>query len=167
MQKKIAEENSKCKQISGKMLRSHNIGRWRAQDFNHEKVWLRIWYDQKWLRVNTSEDHSKRSRGNSSVDVSDTHVNIDLNAGSDVFRDEFEDVEAEAGPPAQLEELERVRQAKEDARQAQEEHIRQQQEILNALNNLEKKTTIYESDEDIEIIKEMKAKTRADLRRLI
>ena len=59
-----------------------------------------------------------------------------------------------------------ARQAHEDARVAQEEHIRQQQEILNAINILEMKTTGLEEEEYIELIREMKRKSRADLRRL-
>ncbi|KAL4579880.1 hypothetical protein LXL04_016048 [Taraxacum kok-saghyz] len=59
-----------------------------------------------------------------------------------------------------------ARQAQENARIAQEEHIRLQQAIINAMNILEMKTTGLEDAEDIELIREMKRKTRADLRRL-
>ncbi|KAL4592510.1 hypothetical protein LXL04_005508 [Taraxacum kok-saghyz] len=59
-----------------------------------------------------------------------------------------------------------ARVAQEDAQVAQEKHIRQQQEIINAMNILEMKTTGLEDPEDIELIREMKRKARADLRRL-
>ncbi|KAL4585885.1 hypothetical protein LXL04_010512 [Taraxacum kok-saghyz] len=50
-------------------------------------------------RVEASFDRSTVFFGNGLVDVSDGHVNIDLNAGEDVEADEFEDVEADPVPP--------------------------------------------------------------------
>ena len=93
---------------------------------------------KKWQGQDTYEDHSKRSRGNSSVDVSDAHVNIDLNTGEDVFPDEFEDVEADPVPPPPTrpigmdkakraarfgEELEKKEKHREEMQRAMMEHL--------------------------------------------
>ena len=73
------------------MAAKEEYAKTEGHEFTLERVWERVRNDQKWLgvepvqprrTVSNSTSASKRSRGESSHDVSDAHVNIDLNAGS-------------------------------------------------------------------------------------
>ena len=109
------------------LRRRKNTKRRRGIISNIERVWQRIRFDPKWWNVasviacTNSTSGSKRSRAESSHDVSDAHVNIDLNAGSDTFAED--DIPSPGTrPPAGRDKAKRIARHTEDHEKKMKQH---------------------------------------------
>ena len=86
--------------------------------FDFEKSWELLRADPKWNKTPTSSEvQSKRSCNSSSVDMSDTWTNIDLNADDDEIPDDIQEI----SPPRRSPGRDKVRRA---ARHAEEVETR-------------------------------------------
>ena len=122
---------------------------------------------KKWQGQDTSEEHSKRSRGNSSVDVSDAHVNIGLNAGSDAFPDDFEDLEADTVPrsstrPTGRDKVKRAAQFGEELEKKDKHHEEMQRAMLEHLETTKEKKQLREQHLEFFRQKEQRAIARQE-----
>ena len=118
------------------MAAKEEYAKTEGHEFILERVWERVRNDPKWLSVtpvqtrrtvSNSTSGSKRSRGESSHDVSDAHVNIDLNAGSFA---EDDTPSPGSRPPAGRDKAKRIARHTED----HEKKMKQRDDIVAKLD---------------------------------